>query len=58
MRENISTFDASFFSFIEAEVISMDPMQRWLLEVTYEAIENSNSFLFINYIAICVLIKF
>ncbi|EPE26251.1 Thiolase-like protein [Glarea lozoyensis ATCC 20868] len=41
MKENISTFDASFFSFTEAEVISMDPMQRWLLEVTYEAIENS-----------------
>lgn len=41
LDEDISAFDAPFFSISPAEAVSMDPMQRLLLEVTYEAIENA-----------------
>lgn len=39
--EDMSAFDAPFFSISPAEAISMDPMQRMLLEVVYEAMENA-----------------
>ncbi|KAF2758542.1 putative polyketide synthase [Pseudovirgaria hyperparasitica] len=33
--------DAQFFKLLQSDAISMDPQQRQLLEVTYEAMENS-----------------
>ena len=33
-------FDAEFFAISPSEAASMDPMQRWLLEVAYRALEN------------------
>lgn len=39
--EDMAAFDASFFSISPTEAISMDPMQRMLLEVVYEAMENA-----------------
>lgn len=41
LHEDIAAFDAPFFSISPAEAISMDPSQRILLEVTYEAIESA-----------------
>lgn len=41
LKEDIAAFDARFFSISPAEAKSMDPMQRILLEVVYEAIENA-----------------
>ncbi|OAL42811.1 beta-ketoacyl synthase [Pyrenochaeta sp. DS3sAY3a] len=46
VTEDISLFDASFFSIAPAEAMAMDSMQRLLLEVTYEALENSGTPLF------------
>ena len=40
MKEDIAAFDAPFFQMTPMEAASMDPMQRWLLEATYEALEN------------------
>lgn len=40
MKENIAAFDAPFFTMTPAEAESMDPLQRWLLETAYEALEN------------------
>ncbi len=41
--ENIdpAEFDASFFNINRADAIAMDPQQRQLLEVVYEAMENA-----------------
>lgn len=41
LHEDIAAFDAPFFSISPAEAVSMDPLQRILLEVTYEAIESA-----------------
>lgn len=41
LEEDISAFDAPFFSISPAEAMAMDPMQRMLLEVVYEATERS-----------------
>ena len=43
IKEDIAAFDAPFFQMTPVEAASMDPMQRWLLETTYEALENGNS---------------
>lgn len=41
--ENVDAadFDAGFFNITHADALSMDPQQRQLLEVVYEAVENS-----------------
>lgn len=36
----LDNFDAAFFSMASGEAEALDPLQRWLLETTYEAIEN------------------
>ncbi|EHK97083.1 putative Lovastatin nonaketide synthase [Glarea lozoyensis 74030] len=41
VKEDVSKYDASFFSMTSAEAAGTDPQQRILLEVTYEAFENA-----------------
>ncbi|KAI1328524.1 PKSN polyketide synthase for alternapyrone biosynthesis [Xylariaceae sp. FL0255] len=41
INQDISHFDAPFFSVTSKEAASMDPMKRMLLEVCYESIENA-----------------
>ncbi|KAI0022370.1 putative polyketide synthase [Xylariomycetidae sp. FL0641] len=41
IQEDLSSFDASFFSISPAEAATLDPMQRWLLETAYHALENA-----------------
>ncbi|TRX95760.1 hypothetical protein FHL15_003314 [Xylaria flabelliformis] len=41
IQEDLSLFDADFFSISPSEASSMDPMQRWLLEAVYRALENA-----------------
>ncbi|KAL2757771.1 hypothetical protein ACRALDRAFT_1047756 [Sodiomyces alcalophilus JCM 7366] len=41
LKNDLASFDASFFSMNEDEVTAMDPQQRLLLETSYEAIENA-----------------
>ena len=40
LSQNVAAFDAKFFGFSRAEVSSMDPQQRILLETSYEAFES------------------
>lgn len=46
IAEDIAGFDAPFFSLSPSEVACMDPLQRWLLETAYEALENGMTDLF------------
>nr|AUY61968.1 polyketide synthase [Clonostachys rosea] len=41
IQEDLSAFDAGFFSLSPAEAASVDPMQRWLLETAFRALENA-----------------
>ncbi|KAK5942650.1 Type I Iterative PKS [Knufia obscura] len=41
LKEDVSLFDAPFFSITSKEASGMDPMQRLLLEVSYETFENA-----------------
>ncbi|PGH18371.1 hypothetical protein AJ79_00437 [Helicocarpus griseus UAMH5409] len=41
IREDQTGFDAPFFGITAKEAASMDPMQRWTLEVSYRAFENA-----------------
>ena len=40
LKGDIAAFDAPFFSIQPAEVLSMDPQQRIMLETSYRALEN------------------
>ena len=40
LEQDVSTFDAPFFSVTAKEAAGMDPAKRLLLEVAYEAFEN------------------
>ncbi|RYP47319.1 hypothetical protein DL768_006621 [Monosporascus sp. mg162] len=41
ISEDVSSFDAPFFSVTAKEAACMDPMQRWTLEVSYRAFEKA-----------------
>ncbi len=41
--ENLKEFDAQFWGITPREALRMDPQQRWLLEVAWEAIEDSGT---------------
>lgn len=40
VEDDLAVFDADFFSIAPTEAAAMDPMQRWLLEAAYRALEN------------------
>ncbi|MEM7145877.1 MAG: amino acid adenylation domain-containing protein [Verrucomicrobiota bacterium] len=39
--DNLENFDAQFFGISPREALRMDPQQRWLLEVSWEALEDA-----------------
>ena len=39
--DNLATFDAAFWGLSPREAVRMDPQQRWLLEVAWEALEDA-----------------
>ena len=41
VKQDITTFDAAFFTISQNEAMAMDPQQRFMLEVAYEAFENA-----------------
>jgi len=41
LDQDIAAFDAGFFNLTKNEALAMDPQQRFLLEVAYEAFENA-----------------
>lgn len=41
--DHLDTFDAGFWGIAPREALRMDPQQRWLLEVAWEAIEDSGT---------------
>ncbi|KAK1992151.1 beta-ketoacyl synthase domain-containing protein [Colletotrichum falcatum] len=41
LQDDIAAFDASFFSVMAEDAKAIDPQQRFLLEVSYEALENA-----------------
>ena len=41
LKEDLRAFDAGFFTLPKAEVQAMDPQQRMLIEVAYEALESA-----------------
>lgn len=41
LQQDVSHFDAKFFNTLPYEAHAMDPQQRFLLETTYEALENA-----------------
>ncbi|KAI0901837.1 putative polyketide synthase [Annulohypoxylon nitens] len=41
LEEDISAFDAAFFSISPTEATGMDPQQRMMMESAYEAVENA-----------------
>lgn len=43
LQDDISKFDAPFFSITAAEAACMDPQQRGMLETTYHALEDGKS---------------
>ncbi|THV53504.1 hypothetical protein BGAL_0049g00390 [Botrytis galanthina] len=46
ISEDVSGFDAPFFSIGPSEAASMDPQQRYLLEASYRALENGRDSFF------------
>ena len=41
--DGIYDFDADLFKIPEHDAVSMDPQQRWLTSLSYEALENSGN---------------
>ncbi|KAK7979719.1 hypothetical protein PG989_012176 [Apiospora arundinis] len=41
LKRDVSKFDAQFFNITKQEAIAMDPAQRQMLEVTFEALESA-----------------
>ncbi|KAF6838923.1 polyketide synthase (beta-ketoacyl synthase domain-containing protein) [Colletotrichum plurivorum] len=41
VKDDVAAFDASFFSIMAEDAKAIDPQQRFLLEVSYEALENA-----------------
>lgn len=41
LKQNVAAFDANFYNLTKAEVESIDPQQRMVLEVAYESMESA-----------------